>query len=203
MGVKIKYKTKVDVTKAILKNMPSVKRSIEVGCINGEHTWLAGIHEYGCDITPKNGKYLTVPISPKSLGKKATDFPDMFVVQASSGEKFLAISEDGNEDEIELLFWLARSVKIPERSFLRSGHDKYINEVMNKAEKLIGQFLEGKMTKDQYFDTIGQMLSTNIKKYARNVTSPPNASVTAENKGSSNPLVDTGNMIEGISWRVK
>lgn len=202
MGVKIKYKTKMDVTKDMLKNMSSAKgKSIEVGCIKGEHTWLAGIHEYGCDITPKNGKYLTVPISPESIGKKAVDFNDMFVVQANSGEKFLA--RDKKDGEIELLFWLARSVKIPERSFLRTGHDEHINEVIKKAEKLIDQFLKGKITEDQYFDKIGQTLSAKIKKYARDVTSPSNASVTTENKGSSNPLVDTGNMIEGISWRIK
>ena len=52
MGVKIKYKTKMDITKDMLKNMSSAKgKSIEVGCIEGEHTWLAGIHEYGCNIT--------------------------------------------------------------------------------------------------------------------------------------------------------
>lgn len=202
MGVKIKFKTKTDITENMLKNISSLKgRKIEVGCFDGEHAWLAGIHEYGCNITPKNGKYLTIPVSPKAIGKRAGDFADLFVVQANSGEKFLA--RDKKDGEIELLFWLAKSVKIPERSFLRSGHDEHIDEVIKKAERLVVRFLEGKMSENEYFNAIGQTLSTKIKKYARDITNPPNANVTAENKGGNNPLKDTGRMINGISWRVK
>ena len=202
MGVKIKYRTKLDNTKDILKNIPKLNgKKVEVGCFNGEHAWLAGLHEYGCTITPKRGQYLTVPVSPKAAGKKAGDFSDLFVVQANSGEKFLA--RDRKNGDIELLFWLAKSVKIPERSFLRAGHDEYINEVIKKAEKLLSLVIDGKMSDQQYIDTVGQMLSSKIKKYARDLTSPANTSAAVETKGSSNPLKDTGSMINGISWRTK
>lgn len=59
MGVK--WTTKKD-------SFPSVKRSLEgldgkkvnVGCLKGEHRWLAAIHEYGCkiNVTPKMRAYL-------------------------------------------------------------------------------------------------------------------------------------------------
>ena len=51
MAVKVKYKTKLDITKDMLKNISNVNgKRIEVGCFNGDHAWLAGIHEYGCNI---------------------------------------------------------------------------------------------------------------------------------------------------------
>lgn len=204
MGIKIKYKTKVDITQDILKNISDVNgKNIEVGCLKGENAWLAGIHEYGANITPKNGKYLTVPVHPDAVGKKAKSFSDLIVIKTKKGNKFLARKSGKKGKNLTLMYWLAESVKIPERSFLRAGHDEYINEVMQKAEKSMGRVIEGKMSTQQYLDEVGQMLSTKIQKYARELSSPPNASVTTENKGSSNPLEDTGDMINGITYRIK
>lgn len=166
MGVK--YKT-------VKNNFPEMQRrleslngkKVEVGCIEGDHTWLAAIHEYGCDIkvTPKMRAYL----HSKGLHLKAS----------------------------------TTVIRIPERSFLRSGHDQEIDGVMNKAGKAVGQVIGGQMSEQQFFDMIGEMLATKIKTFARDLSSPGNHSFTVEQKGSSNPLVDTGNMIEGISWRVE
>lgn len=204
MGVKIKYKTKIDITKDMLKNMSSAKgRSVEVGCIKGDHAWLAGIHEYGCNITAKNGKYLTVPVHPEAVGKSAQSFSDLFVINTKKGNKFLARKSGRKGQDITLMYWLTESVKIPERSFLRNGHDEHIDEIIKKAEMEIGLVIEGKMSNQKYLDEIGEMLSTKIKDYATKLSDPPNSSITAETKGSSNPLKDTGSMIEGISWRVK
>ena len=55
------YKTKVNKLPKISRTIEMLgKRTIEVGAIQGEHAWLAGIHEYGCNIevTPKMRAYL-------------------------------------------------------------------------------------------------------------------------------------------------
>ncbi len=199
MGVK--YKTVKNKFPDMIKSLEVLNgRKINVGCIKGDSQWLAAIHEYGCNITPKKSKYLTVPINPKAKGKKAREFSNTFIYTSNSGEKFIAIKK--GKDSIELLFWLTTSIKIPERSFLRSGHDKYIDDVMNKASKLLGQVVSGKMSEEQLLEFVGLALSSKIKTYARELSSPPNSSFTVEQKGSSNPLVDTGNMIGGISFEV-
>lgn len=92
---------------------------------------------------------------------------------------------------------------IPERSFMRAGHDACVGEVMNKADKVVGQLIAGKITEEQLFDMIGLAMSTQIKTYARDLAAPPNHPFTQEQKGSSNPLVDTGQMIESITWEVE
>lgn len=89
---------------------------------------------------------------------------------------------------------------IPERSFLRNGHDENVDRVMKQTERAIGQVLGGKMTADDLLNLCGQQMATAIKKYARDLHEPPNHPFTIDRKGSSNPLVDTGQMIESITW---
>lgn len=91
-------------------------------------------------------------------------------------------------------------IKIPERSFLRNGHDENADRVLKQTERALSQVVAGKMSVDDMLDLYGQQMSTAIKKYARDLSKPPNHPYTVEQKGSSNPLVDTGQMIESITW---
>ena len=94
-------------------------------------------------------------------------------------------------------------ITIPERSFLRSGFDEHNKEVLKKVEQTMPDVLIGTMSVEKYCEIIGLLLSNKIKDYARNLKKPPNHPFTVEQKGSSNPLVDTGTMIESISYEVK
>ncbi len=201
MSKGIKIKTVKDKIPDMIKTFESLNgKKVQVGVFDGENAWLARIHEYGCDIRAKKAQYLTIPISPKSIGKKAGEFDDLFFVQAKSGEKFLA--RDVRKGKIELLYWLTKSVKIPERSFLRAGFDENVKEINKYSDILLKKVATGEMSEREYLDNIGQRLSSKIKTFARNLNSPANSRVTKENKGSSNPLVDTGQMIRGITWKV-
>ena len=93
-----------------------------------------------------------------------------------------------------------KTIEIPERSFLRSGHDKYIDEVLKIIEKAIGQVISGKMSEQEFMDLVGEQMATHIKTYMRDLSSPPNHPFTKEQKGSSNPLIDTGQLVESITW---
>lgn len=166
MIVGVKHTTKKNLIPKMQKQMELVKgEAVEVGVLEGESKWLAGIHEYGCNIrvTPKMRAYLHrqgLHLSPNTT-----------------------------------------HIKIPERSFLRSGYDEKRNDVMKKASKMLADVSALKMSANDCFKGVGLELSDNIKDYARDLRSPPNHPFTVENKGSSNPLVDTGDMIGGITWR--
>lgn len=166
MGVK--YKTTKDKFPDMIKTAKSLNgRKVNVGCLRGDHAWLASIHEYGCNIPVTDEKRAFLHSKGIHLKKSTT------------------------------------VIKIPERSFLRSGHDNHIDEVLKKADKLLGLVVGGQMDEEQLFEAVGEMLATKIKTYARNLSSPPNSSFTIEKKGSSNPLVNTGNMIAGITYEVE
>lgn len=94
-------------------------------------------------------------------------------------------------------------IVIPERSFLRAGFDKHQKEVLNQAAKAAGHFLGGYLGLNQYLDMIGLLFSSKIKDYAIQLKNPPNAALTVLWKGSSNPLVDSGQMVRAITWKVK
>lgn len=92
-------------------------------------------------------------------------------------------------------------IKIPERSFLRSGHDKNADRVLDQTERALGQVLAGKMNIDDMLDLYGQQMATAIKTYMRDLDSPSNHPFTVEQKGSSNPLISTGALVESITWK--
>ena len=94
-------------------------------------------------------------------------------------------------------------ITIPERAFLRNGYDENKDEVIQKAEALLGDVIGGTMTPEQLFELVGLLLKSKIQDYARELDSPPNHPYTIERKGSSNPLVDTGDMIGAISYKVE
>ena len=161
--------------KTVKDNFPSMERTIKnldgrkvtVGCLEGEHAWLAAIHEYGCriNVTPKMRAFL----HHKGLHLK----PETTVIV------------------------------IPERSFLRAGHDEHCDEVLNKTEVLLEDVLGGTMSEEQFLKTVGILLSSKIKDYATNLKDPPNHPFTQSQKGSSNPLWDTGQMIGGITYEIE
>lgn len=140
-------------------------QGVEVGVLQGEHAWLASIHEYGCDIpvTPKMRKYLAA----RGLHLKKT----------------------------------TTRIRIPERSFLRTGYDQNRDDVIKKASQMMADVTDGKMSESALFKGVGLELSSKIKDYARDLNSPANHPFTQDQKGSSNPLIDTGDMIGGITWR--
>lgn len=92
-------------------------------------------------------------------------------------------------------------IRIPERSFLRTGYDENREKVLKKAKMMLADVTSGTMSEAALHKGVGLELSSKIKDYARDLDSPANHPFTADRKGSSNPLVDTGDMIGGITWR--
>ena len=86
---------------------------------------------------------------------------------------------------------------------MRAGFDKHQKETLDQAAKAAGHFLSGSLGLNQYLDMIGLLLSSKIKDYAIQLKNPPNADLTVLWKGSSNPLVDSGQMVRAITWKVK
>ena len=94
-------------------------------------------------------------------------------------------------------------ITIPERAFLRNGYDKSKDEVIAKAEAVIGDVIGGTMSENQLFELVGLLLKSRIQDYARDLDNPPNHPYTVERKGSSNPLVSTGDLIGSITYKVE
>ena len=92
--------------------------------------------------------------------------------------------------------------RIPERPFMRNAmranQDKY-SAAMGKAA---GAVLKGETSLRQVLGKLGAMAQGDIQKEIRDLDSPPNAPGTVARKKSSNPLIDTGEMRQRVTWKV-
>lgn len=94
---------------------------------------------------------------------------------------------------------------IPERSFLRSafaGDGK--KSLAKTCARLYKQVLSGKMTTKQALEVLGQWAAARVK---RGITAgegipPPLKPETIKRKGSSRTLVDTGQLVNSITYEV-
>lgn len=199
---KATYKTTVNnLPKLIQKAQTLSNKKIEVGVFDGDHAWLAGIHEYGCKITAKSGKYLTIPLTQAAASNKAKNFLCTFVYTSKNGNKFIAWERGG---KLELLFWLTKSVTIPERSFLRAGFDSCHKKVCDDWSKaVLPKYFEPYGRYDTALKQYGVQLASQIKKYARGLKEPPKSKITISVCGKRNPLIQTGEMINSITYKIE
>lgn len=86
---------------------------------------------------------------------------------------------------------------------MRSTFDSENDRIMKQTERAIGQVVTGKMSVDDMLDLCGQQFATAIKDRIVEISTPPNHPYTIEQKGSSNPLVDTGGLVSSITWKVE
>lgn len=92
---------------------------------------------------------------------------------------------------------------IPERPFFRNAmraNQKRYNQLLKISAKKI---LSGETTLRAVLTKLGIVAQGNIQEEITKLKSPPNSPVTVERKGSSNPLIDTGEMRQAVTWRVK
>lgn len=94
---------------------------------------------------------------------------------------------------------------IPERSFLRRTHAAKQREWAGLAQQLLVRCAQGRITVEQALGLIGQKASADVR---RTITSgsgvpPPLKAATIRRKGSSRPLVDTGRLLNAISYEVQ
>ena len=93
---------------------------------------------------------------------------------------------------------------IPERSFLRSTFYGHAAEGLAKmCAKLSKAILEGKMDETRALGLLGLWAVSEVRKTIRAGIEPELAPATIAAKGSSLALVDTGQLINSITWVVE
>ena len=93
-------------------------------------------------------------------------------------------------------------ITIPERSYLRAGFDANLDKIHREFEYLLSQVLELKISGKTALELIGASVTTKIQDFLVELKEPPLAESTIRAKGSSNPLVDTGQLMNSITWKI-
>lgn len=89
--------------------------------------------------------------------------------------------------------------KIPPRPFFRNAIDTNRTAFNKFRERQYENTLAGMIDVDEAIGNIGEWLSAKVKQSIRRLKTPPNAPLTIALKGSSNPLIDTGQMLQSVT----
>jgi hypothetical protein len=91
---------------------------------------------------------------------------------------------------------------IPERSFLRSTFDEGRGEYKELSRKLLRAVIERRISVATALKVLGLKVESDVRARIRAGIPPPNSPATVAAKGSSTPLIDTGQMLNAISSQV-
>ncbi|MGZ2501744.1 hypothetical protein EHI47_11700 [Rhizobium leguminosarum] len=91
---------------------------------------------------------------------------------------------------------------IPERPFMRnamrSNQIRYVNAMRSSAAKIV----RGETTLGTTMQKLGIFAQGHIQAEITSLMSPSNSPVTIALKGSSKPLIDSGEMRGAVTWKV-
>lgn len=92
---------------------------------------------------------------------------------------------------------------IPERSFIRSTIEGDRKDIKKVAKAQYKKVLNGKTTVEDGLGILGAFTAGLIQEKFTNNNWPSNSSATIAIKGSSTPLIDSGQLRQSISYQVK
>ncbi len=92
--------------------------------------------------------------------------------------------------------------EIPRRPFLAPALDKGAKKITDAQAEMIGKVLDGSMQSEQALGLLGELGVSLIKAEIRNGPPPPLKPATVKEKGSSHPLIDSGQMLSSVTYKV-
>lgn len=190
----------------LMKSLKQLKGStISVGVPDGDLADIAAVHEFGATITVKRRKYLAIPLQRKYKGRSPREFSDLFFVPSKSGDGGTLCKRKGKgkNAQLEACYWLTKSVKIPERSFLRACVDEKEKEFYKFAEKQLDKWLQSNDDPEPMLNALGLQFRGYVQDTIKDLSSPPDSSLTKAVKGSGNPLIDTSALVSSIEYSVE
>lgn len=140
---------------------------------------LGAVHEFGADIEHPGGT---------AYGYKTKQDAEAGRVKfMRSGEGFMQLGVTG-----------PHTISIPARAWLRPGVNSKIDEYLT----IIASGIQNGQTLSDVLHTIGPVAVSAAQVYMTNLRTPPNAKSTVDRKGSSNPLIDTGELRSSVTFKV-
>ena len=92
---------------------------------------------------------------------------------------------------------------VPERSFMRTSLQKNRGRYSALNEQNLKKVLNGGMSVDAALGQLGLMASSDIKEQIKNGSYAPLKQATIKRKGSSKPLIDTGQMRQSVTYELE
>ena len=91
---------------------------------------------------------------------------------------------------------------IPERPFLRVAVQRNRQKYVRLNRINLVKMLRGQATVEQALGQLGEMAKGDVQTEIRSGDFAPLKAATIKRKGSSRPLIDTGQMVQSIAWEL-
>ena len=92
---------------------------------------------------------------------------------------------------------------IPERPFMRFSNEQNKGAYRSINRSNAKKIMRGEMTMRRALDLLGIAAQGHIQQSIVDLRSPANSPATVKAKGSSNPLIDTGEMRQAVTYLVE
>lgn len=138
----------------------------------------------------------------KKLGSMADAYVKVGVLQAAGGAPHAG---GGDVTLAEVAAFHELGLGVPERSFIRATfEDREVQEAQRATSATLARgLIAERMSVQQALQRLGLWAVAQIKKRIKDHIPPPLKQATIDRKGSSTPLVDTGQLINSITFEVK
>jgi hypothetical protein len=96
------------------------------------------------------------------------------------------------------------AINIPERSFIRASFDTGQEQLAKTVKNAFGKVIRGDKTAQQAMEEIGLLAAQMTQMFINegNVK-PPNSELTLDRKSQKTPLVDSGRLVNSITFEVR
>lgn len=92
---------------------------------------------------------------------------------------------------------------VPERSFLRGTFDEKAKELRKRIRGVADAWMVGRMHQDRGLALVGNWMKGQVVARINRGIPPPNSEATKRRKGSSKPLIHTGQLKGSIDFEVR
>lgn len=107
-------------------------------------------------------------------------------------------------DVVDVALWNEFGTsRIPERPFFRTAIDKNQKKYIKWGRDLARKVLEGRVNVFRAMGLLGEEAKADIQMSITRWRTPANSEATIQMKGSSKPLIDTGQMRSSVTYKVE
>ena len=156
----------------------------------------------GVKVKDNDQNYKELVNTFKKLKKKKTVVVGVLGSKATERKR----GSDGDVTVVDVASWNEFGTdKIPARSFLRSTYEQDKAKFLGIISRLRNEIALGKMDIKKALSIVGEYAQAQVQKKITDGGDPfiPNTPTTAVKKGSTSPLIDTGQLRQSIRYEVR
>lgn len=115
----------------------------------------------------------------------------------------VGIQSDGGDVLNRAFFNEFGTSTIPARPFISTAFDENRDDLHKMKGRLWDGVIQGKINAARAAALLGEHHQNQVKEKITSIDTPPNAESTIRMKGSSNPLIDSGDMRSAVRYEVE